>query len=239
MVSPSFCSANRTGGSTTSTPTGSLCRPRFSSSTLIFSRDVFGASHLGRHRAAHQGNAGARALAQPRTIELMMPGGRSEVPEDRLVVLRQQRETADLVLRPRADVRRRDVAHVVHVEAQHRAHLGLGQQFLDARQAFPAQPIEIDPLLPIDRHRSVGSGCHDCLLTSNLPSCRLPATSVSSLESAKPQILGFATIISFSAQFHRQIDHLPLRRDRHVLERRRERNRHVHRASRVTGASRL
>ena len=58
-------------------------------------------------------------------MQLVMLGGRAEIPEDRLVVLRQQREAAVLVLRPGADVRGGDVAHVVHVEAEQRAHLGL------------------------------------------------------------------------------------------------------------------
>ena len=114
--------------------------------------DIFGTAHFGRHRAAQQRNAGTRPLAQPGTIELMVLGGRAEVPQDRLVILRQQSEAADLVLRPRADVRRRDVAHVVHVEAQQRADFGFCEQRFDARQAFPAQAIHIDALLPIHCH---------------------------------------------------------------------------------------
>ena len=50
--------------------------------------DIFGAAHLRRHGATQHGNAGAGALAEPRTMQLMMPGGRAEVPEDGLVVLR-------------------------------------------------------------------------------------------------------------------------------------------------------
>jgi len=46
-------------------------------------------------------------------------------PKDRLIILRQQAKPADLVLRPGADMRRGDVPHVVHVEAQQRAHFGL------------------------------------------------------------------------------------------------------------------
>src|SRR5262245_62094353 len=88
----------------------------------------------------------------------MLRGG-AEVPEDRLIILRQQRETADLVLRPGADVRRRDVTDVVHVEAEHGAELRLLEELLDPRKPLPAQPIEIDPLLPIHRHRSVCLQC--------------------------------------------------------------------------------
>jgi hypothetical protein len=53
-------------------------------------------------------------------------------------------------------VRGRDVAHVVHVEAEQRANLGLRQQILDPRQPLAAQAIEINALLPIHRHRAVG-----------------------------------------------------------------------------------
>ena len=44
-----------------------------------------------------------RAPIEPGAIQLMMLGGGSEVPENRLVILRQQREAIGLVLRPRAD----------------------------------------------------------------------------------------------------------------------------------------
>ena len=40
-----------------------------------FLGDVFGAAHLGGHRAAQHRNPGARTVAQPRTIQLVMPGG--------------------------------------------------------------------------------------------------------------------------------------------------------------------
>jgi hypothetical protein len=65
-----------------------------------------------------------------------------------------------LVLRPCADVRSREVAHVVHVETKERAHRRLLEQIFRLLQAFAAQPIEIDPVLPIDRHGSVCFECH-------------------------------------------------------------------------------
>jgi len=73
--------------------------------------------------------AGAPIAEMPRdrAIQLMVPGRRSEVPQDWVVILRQQREAVGLVLRPCADVRGRQVAHVVHVEAEQRAHRRLGQ----------------------------------------------------------------------------------------------------------------
>ena len=94
---------------------------------------------------------------------------RAEVPHHRVVVLRQQAETRELVHRPRADVGRRDVADVAHVEAQQRPDLGLCEQRLDARQALPAQARNVDALLPVDglqseclpheRCTSVGGRC--------------------------------------------------------------------------------
>jgi hypothetical protein len=127
---------------------------------LDFAGDVFRAAHFRRHRAAHQRNARARPLAEPVTVDAVMLCGGTEIPEDRLVVLRQQGEAADLVLRPCADVRGRDVAHVVHVEAEDRAQLRIRQQLLDACEALSTQPVEVDPALPVDRHRSVSSNCH-------------------------------------------------------------------------------
>ena len=117
--------------------------------------DVFGAARFRRHRAAQQADAGARALAQPGAMQLVMLGGGAEIPQDGLGILREQREAAVLILRPGADVRGGDVAHVVHVEAEQRAHFGFGEQGFYALQALAAQPVEIDALLPVNRHRSV------------------------------------------------------------------------------------
>ena len=52
---------------------------------LDLAGDVFRASHLGRHRAAHQRDAGARTLAEPVAVLLVMAGRGTEVPQDRLV----------------------------------------------------------------------------------------------------------------------------------------------------------
>ncbi len=171
-------------------------------------RDVFGAPHFGRHRAAQQRDTGPRALAQPGAIELMVPGGRAEVPQDRLVILRQQSEAADLVLRPGADVRGGDVAHVVHVEAQQCAHLRFRQQGFGACQALAAQAVHIDALLPIHRHGSVSLQCHD-----SFSSCRL----------------------FFAAEGASRLEHRLLGGDGDVLERRRERNGNMHRSHALHG----
>src|SRR3984885_10765410 len=93
---------------------------------------------------------------------------RAEIPEDRLALLSQQRETAHLVLSPRTDVRRRDVAHVVHVEAKDRTYLGLGEEVLHALETLFAEPVKIDALLPVNRHPSKCWKCHEILMNSNI-----------------------------------------------------------------------
>src|SRR6202035_1626645 len=90
----------------------------------------------------------------------MMAGRRTEVPKNGLVILRQQRESADFILRPTANVRGGQVTHVVHVKTQEGSHLGLREKSLSARKTFTAQSIEIDSLFPINRHRSVSWQCH-------------------------------------------------------------------------------
>ena len=169
---------------------------------LDLARDVFSATHLRRHGAAQERNSGARAFSEPRTVELVMAGGRAEIPQDGLVILRKQGEAADLVLCPRADVRGRKIAHVVHVETEERAHLRFREKGLGARQALAAQPVEVDSLFPIHRHRSICLECHDAppfLLSSGL-----------------------------AAESARRLEYRLLCRNRRILERRRKRNRHVH-----------
>ena len=89
----------------------------------------------------------------------------TKVPQNRLIILRKKSESVGFVLRPGADMRRRQIARIIHVEAKQRAHLGLGQQGLRARKAFAAQPVKVDALFPIDRHGSVCFQGHMGLLT--------------------------------------------------------------------------
>ena len=157
-VIPAASSARRTGSSTMSTPSGSPSRPRCSSSARIFSAT---ASARPGNRPAQGRDAGARAVfAEPRVEELVMPGGRAEVPHDRLVALRQQAEADVLVDGPHADVGGRDVADVAHVEAEQRAQLRLFERCLRASQACLAQPVEVDPLLPVDPHHAIAADPH-------------------------------------------------------------------------------
>ena len=99
-----------------------------------------GDAGLDGHRAAHRRDAGAEVLRrQPRREELVVAGGRAEVPEDRIVAARQQREAGVLVARPLADVRARDVADVVRVEEQQRAEVGALERRLRARRGGRAR----------------------------------------------------------------------------------------------------
>ena len=93
-------------------------------------------------------------------MQLVMLGGRSEIPQNRLVVLRKKGEAICLVLSPSTNVGGGDVPDIVHVKAQQRAHLRLLEKILGARQSFAAQAIEVDPIFPIDSHRSVSRQSH-------------------------------------------------------------------------------
>ena len=107
-----------------------------------------------RHGAAHADQAGLAILRlEPRRIKLVMHGRGAEVPQDRIVAgAGQQREAAELVALPFADLGRGDVADVVDVEDQQRAELGLLQRRLDAAEPIAVQPPIIDALLEIDAH---------------------------------------------------------------------------------------
>src|SRR5713101_4750394 len=98
----------------------------------------------------------------------MMPGRRSEVPQDGLIVLRKERKPVGLVLRPGADVSCRQVPHIIHVEAKEGSHLRLGEKSFGAAQALASQTVEVDTVFPINRHRSVGWQSHTFLLRPDL-----------------------------------------------------------------------
>src|SRR5207237_10337797 len=55
---------------------------------------------------------------------------------------------------------RGDLAAVVHAAPEQRAEVGLGKELLGAREAVPAEAVEVDPLLPVDSHRAVGASSH-------------------------------------------------------------------------------
>ena len=89
---------------------------------------------------------------EPGRVELVVHGGRAEIPQDRLAVAREQRPARELVALPFADLGRGDVADVVDVEDQQRAEVGLLQRLLHAREPVAVQPPVIDALLEIDAH---------------------------------------------------------------------------------------
>ena len=103
--------------------------------------------------AAQADQAGLAVLRlEPRRIELVMDGGRAEVPQDRILAADQQRKARQLVARPFADLGRGDVADVVVVEQQQRAEVGCLERGLRARQPVAVQAPVIDALLEIDAH---------------------------------------------------------------------------------------
>jgi len=111
--------------------------------------------------AAQRRDAGTGAvLAEPRVVELVVARSRPEVPHDRVVTLRQQTEADVLVDRPHADVGRRDVADVAHVEAEQRAQLRALEPRLRAREPCLSEAVEVDPLLPVDAHHAVAADSH-------------------------------------------------------------------------------
>ncbi len=110
-----------------------------------------------RHRAAQPDQARlAVLLEQPRHVEPMVHRGRAEIPQDGLRPAGQQREAAELVALPFADLGRGDVANVVHVEQQQRAEIGVFERLPGASHAIADEAVEIDPQLEIDRHRAPG-----------------------------------------------------------------------------------
>ena len=117
-------------------------------------RERVGDARLVGHRAAHRRDPRAPArLGQPGAVELVVARGRAEVPEDRVLVAEDEREADVLVALPRPDRRARHVAEVVRVEEQEGAEVrGRKRRFRPLEPGLP-QTVEVDPLLPVDRHR--------------------------------------------------------------------------------------
>jgi hypothetical protein len=112
--------------------------------------------HAGRlgHRAAHRGHARAPAGGgQPRREQLMVLGRRAEVPQDRFALAGQQHAARALVPGPLTDVGAGDVPDVVLVKQQDGGQLGGAQRLAGLLQPLAPQTPEVDPLLPVHRHR--------------------------------------------------------------------------------------
>jgi len=82
----------------------------------------------------------------------MMLGRRPEIPQGLVRRFAEGSEAIRFVLCPCADMCRGQVADIVHIETEERAHLGLLENIFGAGKAFPAQAIEVDAILPIDFH---------------------------------------------------------------------------------------
>ena len=148
---PSFCSSNSIGGSTTSSPSGMSATPSASRIDLISraaSRNSVMSPPVAPRKPEQAG--AAMVVMQPRRVQPMMPRRRAEVPDVRIAVAGEQRIARQLVARPLADHRARDVADVVLVEAEQRAEARFGERRARAREAVIVQPPEVDALLEVD-----------------------------------------------------------------------------------------
>ena len=136
ILSPAFSSSNIIGGSMMSTPTGILSTPAslISEAISLAWRSISPNAGLTVPRRPMQAGLAVLRL-EPGRVELVVHGGRAEVPQDRIAVAGEQRPAAELVALPFADLGRGDVADVVDVEDQQRAELGFLQRLLDARAA--------------------------------------------------------------------------------------------------------
>ena len=114
------------------------CEPALAKLVRDLLAQPVGDPGLDRHRAAHRRDARAEVLGrEPRGEELVMAGSGTEVPEDRVVAAREEREARVLVARPLADVRARDVADVVRVEEQQRPEVGCVERRLRRSRRSP------------------------------------------------------------------------------------------------------
>ena len=110
---------------------------------------------VGRHGAAQADHPGVDVvLGQPRAVQSMVLGRGPEVPDVRAAAARLERVARHLVAGPLADVRAGDVADVVEVEQQHRAKVGGVERGPGAAEAVRPEAVGVDPLLPVDGHRS-------------------------------------------------------------------------------------
>src|SRR5437016_9930008 len=89
-------------------------------------------------------------VMQPRRVQPMMLRRRAEVPDVWITVAGQQRVTRQLVARPFADHRARDVTDVVLIEAQQRAEAGMRKRGARPREPIIVEPAKVDPFLEVD-----------------------------------------------------------------------------------------
>src|SRR6266516_6380500 len=97
-----------------------------------------------------------------------MPRCRTKVPQDRLIILWEKCEASQFVHRPGTDMRGSDVAHVVHIEAQQRTHLGFLEQLFDAFQSLITQSLVVYAFFPIYTHQSLCFNSHSSTPSGSL-----------------------------------------------------------------------
>ena len=102
----------------------------------------------------------ALVAVEPRVEQLVVLGGRPEVPQHRFAAARQDREADQLVHRPSADVGRGEVADVGEVEGQQRAERGGVEGGPEPGETLGPEPVEVDPLLPVDGVRAIRTDSH-------------------------------------------------------------------------------
>src|SRR5918996_542730 len=89
---------------------------------------------------------------EPGTLLAMGLGGGAEVPDPRLARTREQRVALRLVPGPVPDVRTGHVSDVGRLETQHRAEVRVVQRLPGTFETVRTEAVEVDPLLPVDRH---------------------------------------------------------------------------------------
>ena len=111
---------------------------------------------LGADGALEPGVAADRVglVVQPGELQPVRLGRRTEVPDPRRALACDQRPALPLVERPVADVGRRGVADVGRLEQKQRPQLEAVEDFANPGQTVIAQSVEVDPVLPVDRHRA-------------------------------------------------------------------------------------
>src|SRR6185295_18858325 len=112
---------------------------------------------LRRHGAAHADHARQRLLrGDLRRIETMVPRRGAEVPHPGLAVAGEQAPARELVARPLADDRPREVADIVLIEDEDGAQPRAGQRLAGAAQTIGVQAAEVDALLEVHLHVAGG-----------------------------------------------------------------------------------
>ena len=151
---PTRCSACSVTMSVMSMPSGSPAEPALTQLVLDRARRA----RPGRRSrpASRRASARRRRGSSTRAARARTAGGAGRPSRSPTAPGRpraEQHEPRVLVARPLADVGARHVADVVRVEQQQRPELGGAQRRPGTSPDGPRAVGEVDPLLPVDRHR--------------------------------------------------------------------------------------